>query len=330
MTNDSQIRKVQLTINNPQEHEMSHDAIKAELAKMKSCDYWIMCDEVGGKEQTYHTHIYAVFRSPVRFSTLKNRFPKAHIEKAAGTHADNIDYVKKTGKWQNTDKGATSLPNTLEEWGTRPCDANGTDPLMVELLTYIEEGLTNYEILKHNAEFIKYFDKIDRIRLALNTEKYKSVWRELKVEYIFGKTGLGKSRYVMDKHGYTNVFRVTDYIHPWDTYQGQDVVVFEEFNSSFTIQKMLNYLDGYPLKLEARYSDKQACYTTVYIISNLKLEEQYPNVRDEQREVWLAFTRRIKGVTWYKDNDTVISYESVNDYFSRDPVSGYPIQKLDF
>ena len=126
------------------------------------------------------------------------------------------------------------------------------------------------------------------------------------------------------------MFRVTDYTHAWDTYEGQDIVVLEEYASSFQIQKLLNYLDGYPLKLEARYSDKTACYTKLYIISNISLEEQYPNVRDEQREVWNAFLRRINKVIYFKDSDTIIHYDNVSEYFHRDNVTDQPIIQMNF
>lgn len=140
MPKDIQMRKALLTINNPEEHGFSHSRIKEEFSKMKSCIYWIMCDEIGGKDGTYHTHIYCVFKSPVRFSTLKNRFPPAHIDKAVSTHANSIAYVKKSGKWEGTDKEATSVPNTLEEWGTCPPDIQGTDAHLMQLYSYIKEG----------------------------------------------------------------------------------------------------------------------------------------------------------------------------------------------
>ena len=72
-------------------------------------------------------------------------------------------------------------------------------------------------------------------------------WRDLTVTYIFGRTGAGKTRSVMDTYGYANCYRVTDYRHPFDTYDGQDVLIFEEFRSSLKLADMLNYLDGYPL-----------------------------------------------------------------------------------
>jgi tRNA uridine 5-carbamoylmethylation protein Kti12 len=77
--------------------------------------------------------------------------------------------------------------------------------------------------------------------------------------------------------------------------------VFDEYRSQFKIADMLNYLDGYPLELPCRYYDKQACYTTVYIISNIPLERQYPNVQNDEKTTWQAFLRRINNVYNFDD-----------------------------
>lgn len=55
---DTQSRKYQLTLNNPLDKQLDHDAIKAKLAQLTSADYWCMADEVGLETQTPHTHIY--------------------------------------------------------------------------------------------------------------------------------------------------------------------------------------------------------------------------------------------------------------------------------
>ncbi len=56
---------------------------------------------------------------------------------------------------------------------------------------------------------------------------------------------------------------------------------------------MLNYLDVYGVALPARYGDKTACYTKVYIISNWTLDQQYKKIQAEHPETWKAFVRRI-------------------------------------
>ena len=48
---------------------------------------------------TKHMHIFIYSKSPIRFSTLKNRFPVAHIDKANGSVIENRDYLRKEGKW---------------------------------------------------------------------------------------------------------------------------------------------------------------------------------------------------------------------------------------
>ena len=81
--------------------------------------YFCMSDEIG-IEGTYHTHFYCVFSSRVRFSTIKKHFPEAHIEAAHGSVQSNIDYIRKSGKWADTEKSETCVEGTFEEWGTIP------------------------------------------------------------------------------------------------------------------------------------------------------------------------------------------------------------------
>ena len=105
----------------------------------------------------------------------------------------------------------------------------------------------------------------------------------------------------MEGHGYSNVFRVTDYSHPFDAYSGQDVILFDEFRSSLLLADMLKYLDGYPLELPCRYLNKYACFTKVYIISNIPLAKQYTVAQMDNYETWLAFVRRIHTVKYFHE-----------------------------
>jgi hypothetical protein len=74
----------------------------------------------------------------------------------------------------------------------------------------------------------------------------------------------------------------------------EDVMVFEEFRESLPIQEMLQYLDGYPLKLKARYQDRVACYTKVYVISNWSFYAQYKKEQKTDKKTIDAFKRRFK------------------------------------
>ena len=115
-------------------------------------------------------------------------------------------------------------------------------------------------------------------------------------------------------YGYANCHRVTDYKHPFDTYDGQDVLIFEEFRSSLRQGDMLNYLDGYPLLLPCRYFNRQACYTKVFIITNIPPTDQYLNIDPASRE---AFFRRIGMVMEYSEKGTCSAYPGVKAWQNR-------------
>ena len=69
--------------------------------------------------------------------------------------------------------------------------------------------------------------------------------------------------------------------------------MFDEFHSDIEITRKLRYLDIYGCELPARYGNTYAAYDTVYIISNISLDEQYQYV---DNNTFNAFIRRINKV----------------------------------
>lgn len=297
-----QSRKWLLTCNNPDEHGFTHDKIISQLGKMKSLTYWCLSYETG-VEGTYHVHIFIYSPSPIKASTIANRFNGIHRDIVNGTCVQNREYVFKEGKWLNTEKGTTNHRETHEEWGDIPIERPGARNDLVDLYDMIKDGMSNYQILESCPKYINNIDKLDRVRQTILEEKYKNEWRNLEVVYVWGVTGSGKTRGIMDKYGYSNVYRVTDYAHPFDAYNSEDVIVFEEFRSCLYIDDMLKYLDGYPVKFPARYANKQACFTKVFIVTNIDLRRQYPNVQKDEPMTWQAFLRRIHRVKVYNDGE---------------------------
>jgi hypothetical protein len=294
---DTASRKWQLTINNPLEHGFTHERIKEELSKLTSIIYYCMSDEKGKEEETLHTHVFLAASSPVRFSTIKNRFPTAHIEQVRGTSQENRDYIFKEGKWEADEKHGTKIPDTQEEWGEIPIEHPGHRTDFDRAFEMLENDATIMEVLRADPGMLRYKSMLEQTRQEIIEEQYRDQFRELDVTYISGATALGKTRFVMDNYGYKNVCHITGYQHGcFDKYKGEPVILFDEFNSSLRIQDMLNYLDGYPLELPCRYTNRIACFDKVYIVSNIPLEHQYPNVRFENIAIWDAFIRRINKV----------------------------------
>lgn len=307
-----------LTQNNPEDYGVTHHMIKETfITQFPTVQFFCMADEISSTG-TYHTHIYVCFSSRVRISKIQKYFSHCNIQIAHGSVQDNIAYIKKSGKWNNTDKAETRVEGTYEEWGTPP-KQKGVKKDMQELYELVKAGYSNAEILGLNNDYILSIDKIDKVRTTLLIEKYKNTRRlDLKVVYVSGVTGAGKTRDILDEYGDSNVYRVSAYQHPFDSYNCQSVLVFEEFRSQLYISDMLNYLDIYPIELPARYSNKFLCAETIFIVSNWHLEKQYQNVQLEDSESWRAFLRRIHEVRIYEKDGTVTVYDSVEEYLNRE------------
>ncbi len=177
----------------------------------------------------------------------------------------------------------------------------------------IKDGYSNIDILEEMPDQLLNIDRIERVRQELKENEYRNTFRNLEITYIYGDTETGKTRYIMETFGYSNVYRVSDYKHPFDRYAGQDILVFDEFAGQIKITDMNQYLEGYPLELGARYSNKVACYTKVFIISNLQLHEVY-NSQNIDLAILSAFRRRINLIKHFKDNEdttvTITTFEN--------------------
>lgn len=321
MAKDTTCRKWQITINNPLDKGYTHLYILEQLEKLMPKNqediYYCFSDEIGLEEKTPHTHIFIWRKMPIRFSTIKNLFDGGHFEPARGTCQQNRDYIRKEGKYADTEKQETNIKESFVEFNECPEEKQGKRNDIVQIYEMVEQGLSDYEILQANPACLRYIEKIDRVRQVCAYEQFKNVFRNLEVTYMCGDAGSGKTRYVMEKYGYQNVYRITDYKHPFDTYKNQDVIFFDEYRSQFDIGTFLMYLDGYPVDLPCRFNNKVACFTKVYIASNLPLERQYTQEQKENKSTWDAFLRRVHKVMLYS-GDTVNIYDNVQSYLDRD------------
>lgn len=281
----NQFRNYLLTINNPvQSDEEFLDYLKA-LAHIK---YATFQREKGLETGTQHFQAYIEFEVGKNFSTIKEYFPTAHIERRKGSKRQARDYCQKT---ESRMEG-----HNVYEYGTFVDSGERSD--LDDLLAMIDSGSNDRQIqMAYPTQFFRYKKNIAAYRQTMLEARFENVFREIHTTYIYGTTETGKTRYVMEKYGYENVCRITSNDSgAFDNYKGQDIIIFEEFRNSFKIEEMLNYLDGYPLMLPSRYNNKVACYTKVYIVSNWTLQEQYKNIQVSHPTTWQAFLRRIKTV----------------------------------
>ena len=310
MSDDPQSKKWQLTINNPIEKGYDHNTIKLILCQIKNL-YYIGCDEIG-EQGTFHTHIFLVLKSPARFSRIKKAFPVAHIEIARGTVSDNVDYIKKEGRWSGTEKSETSVEGSLFEEGEPPADGPGqgfrTD--LEEIGAYIESGYNPAEILAENFAFAKY-ERMIRTAYFAKRKRETPVKRQVKVHYIVGDSGSGKSyTYVTlcEEMGESHIYFLTDYEGGgFDQYCGEEVLFLDEYKGQFPFSQILILLDVYKAQIHARYSNIVALWNEVYITSVFPPEELYKKMVEETQrglDKQQQLIRRITDITFcYADQE---------------------------
>lgn len=292
------------TLNNPTEDE---------IEKLRNLDEskfkWAIFALETGEEGTEHVQAAWSFKHAKTFEATKkflgsNRW---HFEEMRSTAFSAYAYCFK-GEQSKEDWESEGIDgetygknvNIIQKYGKNPEKGDGKECIWTEILGAIQNGWKNYEICaKWPSVAMRCQAALDRYRLEW--ESSQAEWRDVKVEYWWGPTGTGKTRQALyDENGKfrTDVYRATNSKHPFDKYDGQDVLVIEEFRSQWSCRDMLNWLDGHPLHLPARYADRMAQYTKVIIISNWEFGEQYTSVQDNSPATWEAFKRRVGEVRY--------------------------------
>lgn len=282
-------RRYLLTINNETQTDEELIEYVQNLEHFKYCAFQ---REIGEKEGTEHIQMFIVFSVSKRFNTIKNYFPRAHIEKVKGTNIQARDYCTKS---ETRVSGPYEIGQFAEE-------RSRTDIKNMYDMLRAGAPLSDIRDLYPNL-YLKQMTSISKLQQEFLFDKFKTQIRNLEVTYIYGKAGVGKTSFVLKEHGLSNVYRVTDYKRdPFFSYAGQDVILFDEFDSNFDITVMNNLLDIYPLDLPCRYANKTACYTKVYIISNLPLSRQYTEIQNTKPEQYAGLKRRIHKIYEFTEN----------------------------
>lgn len=287
---DCQARDWSIVINNP---VMKEAEFYNYLKGLNNVRYFVFVREKGEGTEinpggTEHYHCYIEFLMPKKFSTMKKCFSKenigvdAHIAVRKYSSTTCINYVKKEGKFAN--KADTRI-GEIYEFGEMAHQGQRND--LIDMVDMRKNGASKSELFKlYPNSYARYSSFIEERVFDMKAEKFAKEYRKMNVTYIYGRPRTGKTRYVFDKHGYENVYRNQGYSEgKWfDGYEGQDVLLLDEYRSNFEIGQLLAYLDGHPLQIQCRYHNKQACYTKVYITSNIPLSFQHPDDNYLQNE----------------------------------------------
>lgn len=148
------------------------------------------------------------------------------------------------------------------------------------------DPLTSYMLA--NQSIVRWLESLYE---TVQATRWSRELRDIRVHYMWGITGSGKSDYIWKKYcpGDFYVAKATSR-NPFDKYHFQHVLVLEEFRSQIPLSELLMMIDRYPYQVDCRYKNTWAAWDTVYILSNWSLDEQY---RDSPECDRAALERRI-------------------------------------
>lgn len=281
MSRDSQARGWMITL--PEEH-YPREKVEELLAK-DSYSYVGQLEE-GGKTAYRHWQIFLQTKSPTRFSTLKNLLAKAHIEQRRGTITQAVEYVTKE---DSRVEGEPPL-----EWGEIRGLSQGKRSDLDELRELALDSNMSYDELLSEVPAASRHHQMTRELLGVRARReHGRQLRDVQVTWLWGAPGIGKTRALYDAYNPADFFRVTDYKNPFDAYSGEPILVLDEYRGQFPPALMLNLLDRYPLELPARYSNHQAQFTQVIIISNFPPQECTEGWRERSKAALMRRLHRV-------------------------------------
>lgn len=203
---------------------------------------------VSGRE---HLQGYIQFSTQKRLKGAKAFFtdPAVHMEVSRGTADRAREYCMKED---------SRITPPVEEGVF--CAGKGIRNDLATLAKKIEDKIepSGVEWIRYHRGIQAYKDRLVPVR------KWKT-----EVTILWGKTNLGKSRWVQEQAGPEAYWKMPDNKW-WDGYEGQEVVVIDDIEwSAFGRSYLLNLWDRYPFRVERKGGSVQFAAKRLYITTNV-------------------------------------------------------------
>jgi len=272
------------TVNNPEHCKPFADFGKvmdrtiAANNGLNGLTYMIWCHEIG-EAGTPHLQGYMQLKKKMKIQSLKNKVKpkiKAWVQQAVKPASFNIDYISHTGA--HADKpGLMGGPWTFGNVEDITTAGRRTD--IEALVTSIKSGKNLKQLCSdHTGTMLKYFGNAQKISQLLSTQK--RAWRtEL---YIYtGRAGAGKSYQAhAEGRAYLRELGLDEDVYDmpvpnktqpvwFQGYEGQAVVIIDDFYGSIDINMMKNLCDENPMLVPVKNGHAQFLARRIYITSNV-------------------------------------------------------------
>ena len=295
-------RHFQLTLNEIDNYKKLYNY----LTQYSTLKYLISCLETAPTTGHKHIHIYVQYSQPKTLDS-KNLF-NAHIEECKGTPKQNRDYIVKDG-------------HILDEVGEFKTNGGICGHTIADVMKMSNDEL--YAIADY-----KYYNVIqkiinDKTRLSIENH-YKP---DMKVIYIIGGSGMGKSKWgykvvsrlgvpaplngelLYDEVNYSNGFWLGIFDSP--------ICIYDDFrDSDMKPSEFIRFIDYNKHIMNIKGGQKINNYTTIIITS-----KQQPwmlwNKSNEEKKQWLR-RMSVYEIVYDENHKKKLKKIDVNDYYTID------------
>lgn len=252
------------------------------LKNVEQLRYLIVGIETCPTTNKKHYQCYVELNAPQRPSYIKKLFEDKtiHIEARRGTRDQARTYCMKE--------------NNFTEYGNWSAGGQGSRTDLKSIVTDMTNGTkTLTEVMLESPEtYCRYRGGLRDID-AIIKKKNSTEFRNVNVIFITGPTGTGKTKLAMQN----STFKIEGSELQWfDGYTDDQTITIDEYDNNVPITKLLNLLDGYQLRLPIKGGFTYANWKTVYITSNLRVDELHANAKPAHRA---ALFRRITKIVSY-------------------------------
>ncbi len=248
--------------------------------------------ERGTTNRTLHLQGYCELRTPRRFRWFKRQLPRAHIEVRSGSAKDAWDYCAKD---TSLEEGEESF--ALQKGSPPSSGGPGRRSDLSVVVDVIRNGGNFTDLLECSAEqIIKYHKGIAKLIALVTPPRDRSIAKEVLV--YWGVPGSGKTQKAWDDNPGIWPLPVQQSQNTWfDSYENEEVVLFDEFEGRMPLNMLLQVLDRYPVRVPYKGGFLKFNPDKIIMTGNTPWTEWYDwDGREIKKE---ALRRRITHVTHF-------------------------------
>ncbi len=236
---------------NGRNNELPDPVLLLDMFESESDFRYVLFQRERSASGTDHYQGYTEYKKPVRMCVVQRSVRGSHVEERRGTRETARDYCRK-------EDTRVSGPFERGHWIVGGASGSaGTRSDLLAVKEAIDAGASDYDIAQdHFGTFLRYERGISKYRMLKQQLKYRggSDRGEPEVRVFVGPTGSGKSREAFQS--YPNAWWYSagqNNQGPWfDSYQGEEDVIFDEMTGYLPWTLLLRLTDRYPLNVNTK------------------------------------------------------------------------------